>query len=43
MVLSWPPTIERSKFTHAGVLRALHIAGEDAMALMKPRVAHSTW
>jgi len=43
MLLSWPPTMESSKFTHAGVMRARHIAEDDAMALIKPRVAHSAW
>jgi hypothetical protein len=35
--------MESSKCSHAGVLRARHIAQDDAMALVKPRVAHSTW
>jgi hypothetical protein len=43
MLLSWPLTMESNKCSHAGVLRARHIADDDAMALVKPRVAHSTW
>jgi hypothetical protein len=43
MLLSWPLTMESSKCSQDGVLRARHIAEDDAMALVKPRVAHSTW